>query len=130
VRDTVHTETIIKEIDTVYTTKTRFFQKWDFDSIYFVVERDTIVRDSVVRDTLIIRLQDTLSVLPSDSLGKTLFTNAYFGQDTTDHYSLNWAIGIKENELVYFEPVITVNPGTKCTIKQAVKDWWKSLKRK
>jgi hypothetical protein len=138
VHDTVFLEqkVIGKEIDTVYSTRTRFFQKWEFDSIYFVVERDTIKVDSIVRDTLIIKLADTIvlpydSLLLTDTLGKYLFTQAYFGKDTTEHYQMDWAIGINNNELVYFEPVITVNPGaSRCTVKEAIRQWWHSLKSK
>ncbi len=135
VHDTVFLEqkVIEKEIDTVYSTRTRFFQKWEFDSIYFVVKRDTlfITKDSIVKDTVIIRQADSLSLLPTDTLGKYLFTQAYFGKDTTEHYQMDWAIGINNNELVYFEPVITVNPGaSRCTVKEAIRQWWHSLKSK
>jgi len=128
---TVETKVIETKIDTVYSTRTRFFQKWEFDSIYFVVERDTlfITKDSIVKDTVIIRQADSLNLLPT--LGKDLFTQAYFGRDTTEHYQMDWAIGIKDNDLIYFEPVITVNLGTEpCTIRKAIKDWWRSLKSK
>lgn len=128
---TVKTKVIETKIDTVYSTRTRFFQKWEFDSIYFVVERDTlfITKDSIVKDTVIIRQADSLNLLPT--LGKDLFTQAYFGRDTTEHYQMDWAIGINNNELVYFEPVITVNPGaSRCTVKEAIRQWWHSLKSK
>lgn len=128
---TVETKVIETKIDTVYSTRTRFFQKWEFDSIYFVVERDTlfITKDSIVKDTIIIRQADSLNLLPT--LGKDLFTQAYFGRDTTEHYQMDWAIGINNNELVYFEPVITVNPGaSRCTVKEAIRQWWHSLKSK
>lgn len=128
---TVETKVIETKIDTVYSTRTRFFQKWEFDSIYFVVERDTlfITKDSIVKDTVIIRQTDSLNLLPT--LGKDLFTQAYFGRDTTEHYQMDWAIGINNNELVYFEPVITVNPGaSRCTVKEAIRQWWHSLKSK
>lgn len=128
---TVETKVIETKIDTVYSTRTRFFQKWEFDSIYFVVERDTlfITKDSIVKDTVIIRQADSLNLLPT--LGKDLFTQAYFGRDTTEHYQMDWAIGINNNELVYFEPVITVNPGaSRCTVKEAIRQWWHSLKSK
>lgn len=128
---TVETKVIETKIDTVYSTRTRFFQKWEFDSISFVVERDTlfITKDSIVKDTVIIRQADSLNLLPT--LGKDLFTQAYFGRDTTEHYQMDWAIGINNNELVYFEPVITVNPGaSRCTVKEAIRQWWHSLKSK